>query len=140
VLDLLVKGAEGKPRFTTRTWEDAKRECEQLAEKIQDEQSFLRTARIWSEDIAYKGRGGDRGFLHQEENGVDPSLTETAFALPLLQLSQPVRAADGYHLLMAVDERPAPPKERMLEHVREDLASQFLNRLVDAAEIEYLEP
>jgi hypothetical protein len=77
--------------------------------------------------------------VYQEHEGLDAALTETVFALPLGKLSPPVRASDGYHLLLAVDEAPAPPKGRILERVREDVSKQFLNRLVDEAAIEYLE-
>jgi hypothetical protein len=136
VLELLVRGAEGKSRLTRRSYAEAETECRRLAERITGEDTFNMTARLFSEDTRSRNQGGDLGFVHRLQPGLERVITEAAFDLPLSTLSAPLRTQHGYHLVMAVAEQPAPAVDEILQAMGREKADDFLRKIVDEAKLE----
>lgn len=75
----------------------------EIREEIVDGTStFASAAQTYSEDTS-ASEGGDLGFFDRERM-VD-EFTEAAFALPVGEVSEPVRTPFGYHLIQVTDER-----------------------------------
>jgi peptidyl-prolyl cis-trans isomerase D len=72
-------------------------------------QSFEEAARVYSEDTS-SDSGGDLGFF--DRNRMVEPFTESAFALAVSEVSQPVKTQFGYHLIECIDEKLDDSGER----------------------------
>jgi peptidylprolyl isomerase len=102
--------------------EKAKKKLDDLAKKLKSKGAdFAAIARTESEDAQTAGRGGEIGWLTEEQ--MVGGIRSAATALAKDAVSEPVRLDDGWHVLKLLDSRPAGP--RPLADVREALVSQL---------------
>jgi peptidyl-prolyl cis-trans isomerase D len=64
--------------------------------------TFANAAQTYSEDTS-AAEGGDLGFL--DRNRMVQEFTDVAFALPVGEVSEPVKTPFGYHLIQVTDEK-----------------------------------
>ena len=113
VLAKVAPGADDGP---------ARQKIEQAKARLAKGEDFAKVARDLSDDAATKDRGGEIGFV--SEGLFDDAFAKAALALEKGQVSEPVRSANGWHLLQAEDVVPA--KKISLDDARETLARELL--------------
>ncbi len=80
------------------TEEEALKKCQDLRAKIVAGAKFAELAQTESDDVGSGQNGGDLDtFGH---GAMVPEFEKAAFALPVGQVSEPVRSAFGYHLIL----------------------------------------
>ncbi len=78
----------------------------QLYREIKHGASFDSLARLYSDDIPTRERGGDLGFYSREN--IRPNLAEVIFNLPVDSVSEPLYQPYGYHIFEVTDRKPVP--------------------------------
>ncbi len=108
------------------TGDDAAVRLAAMREQIVSEQRSFAEMATESEDTASAESGGELGWLTRDD--LDPALTEAAFALPVGELSEPVKSPYGWHLLRVAEAEPAErqPLSAVAENIREALRAQQL--------------
>lgn len=88
---------------------DTKGEAETVADELRAGKDFSLLAKEVSRDRASRANGGDLGWI--EEGSMDPAFEGAAFALKSGQVSGPVAASDGYHIIKVIERRESstPP-------------------------------
>jgi peptidyl-prolyl cis-trans isomerase D len=117
---ILVALASGADADAERA---ALQKAQDLRQRIVDgKESFEAVAREASEDPGSAGQGGDLGWI--EPGLTDPAFEEALFALEAGAISEPVRGADGYHIIQAREVEPERGKS--FEEVREELRTEWI--------------
>lgn len=113
------------PNATTAEVKRASTTAEAIYKKLlEGNQSFSEAARAESEDPESAARGGDIGYLVR---GVAPKDFEAAaFALPVGEISKPLRTDAGFHIIRVAEKRAAEPPD--FERFKDDLA-KFLSQI-----------
>jgi peptidyl-prolyl cis-trans isomerase D len=93
-----------------------------IAAEAKSGKDFAALAKADSDDLGSKGQGGDLGWL--EKGVTDPAFESALFAMKKGEISDPVKTAEGYHVIELRDVRPE--KVRAFEEVKGDLAKQYL--------------
>ncbi|MBE5314113.1 MAG: SurA N-terminal domain-containing protein [Xanthomonadales bacterium] len=83
---------------------------------------FAALATELSEDPGSRGSGGDLGWL--ERGFTDPAFEEALFALSAGTLSEPVKSAEGWHVIQLREVRAEVAKP--FEEVREELRAEYV--------------
>jgi parvulin-like peptidyl-prolyl isomerase len=115
----------------------AENEARELREEIVGgEIDFAEAARLYSDDAGSRDQGGDLGTFDRQRM-VAP-FTEAAFALPVGEISEPIRTRFGYHLIEVLERVPGEDGEIAEIHARHILfkvepGSATLGALYDAA-------
>jgi peptidyl-prolyl cis-trans isomerase D len=86
--------------------------------------NFASLAKQYSEDAGSKEEGGDLGVV--EKDVFDPAFEQAFNKLQLGQVSEPVRAADGYHVILYRENIPG--EVRPFEQVRAELETTYFER------------
>lgn len=93
-----------------------------IAERARGEGAdFAAIARELSEDPGSKTAGGDLGWI--EPGLTDPAFESALFALEAGAVSEPVKSAEGWHVIQLREVRAG--KERPFEDVRAELEAEF---------------
>lgn len=111
--------------------------AEALRARILAGESFADVATETSADDATATEGGDLGWFWAENSRYDQDFTTAAFALAVGEVSEPVKSAAGYHLILVeeVDEaREVDATE--LERRRGDAFTAWLDAQLAAATVE----
>ena len=105
----------------TATDEAAKTQIDDIAARIKGGEDFAEVAKGVSQDGSAKD-GGDLGWF--ERGRMVPEFEEAAFALKVGEVSEPVRSAFGWHLIMLEDraEADSTPLAEVEDDVRKSLA------------------
>jgi parvulin-like peptidyl-prolyl isomerase len=135
------------PAADRSTWNLARLEAEEISSQVADGGGPL--AEVAAEQIdavpdKYRNEVGDLGFVHK--GSLLRELEETAFALELGQVSQPVRSIYGYHLVQVLVIKPPKPldysevRDAVLQRImtgrRAAAIESFETEQLAAAEIE----
>jgi peptidyl-prolyl cis-trans isomerase D len=83
---------------------------------------FAAIAREQSEDPGSKNTGGDLGWL--ERGFTDAAFEEALFAMEAGTLSEPVKSAEGWHVIQLREVRPEVAKP--FDEVREELRAEYV--------------
>jgi peptidyl-prolyl cis-trans isomerase D len=83
---------------------------------------FAALAREHSEDVGSKAAGGDLGWI--ETGLTDPAFESALFAMQAGSISEPVKSAEGWHVIQLREVRPGDIKP--FEAVREELLAEYL--------------
>ena len=101
----------------------AQEKAQSLVEKARaDKVDFAALARENSEDSGSKAAGGDLGWL--ERGLTDPAFETALFTMEANAISEPVKSADGWHVIQLREVRAE--KRKQFVDVREDLQREFL--------------
>ncbi len=101
--------------------EEVKAKAEQVLKDIKAGGDFAALAKKYSEDEATAKLGGDLDFFPKGK--LAPEIDEAAFKLQPGEVSDLVKAADGYHILKVTDRKPAAT--RPLDEVRPQIVDQL---------------
>jgi peptidyl-prolyl cis-trans isomerase D len=123
---------------TEEDWERIKTEAELIKAKIDEGDDFTELAQAYSEDATAKS-GGDVGWFGKDQ--MVKEFEETAFALEIGQVSEPVRTEFGWHIIKVDDRKKDKDGEQVkashiLLKIRAsnetfDLAYRKCNRILD---------
>ena len=99
-------------------------ETEGVRQRILDGEAFEAVAKAVSKDPGSASQGGSLGEI--EKGIMDPAFEQSAFTLPVGELSRPVRSGFGYHLIQVEAITPAAvkPFDEVRQQLRSDLAKQ----------------
>jgi parvulin-like peptidyl-prolyl isomerase len=120
-----VKVAHVLIKTDTRPDAAARKMADDLARRARAGEDFARLAGQFSEDLGSKTRGGEIGWASAMPPTPDPKrtpspddavnmpqeLSGTALDLRFNQVSDPVKSADGYHIVKVLQEREYQPKD-----------------------------
>ena len=113
-----------------------------IVERLNRGDDFSTLAREKSEDRS-AGNGGDLGYFQRGE--MTKSFEEAAFALPVGEISPPVKSEFGWHIIKVEDKRmtPIPSFEELKDRIKSDLVQQksldIADKLRAGAKIEVLD-
>jgi peptidyl-prolyl cis-trans isomerase D len=93
-----------------------------IAAEARSGKDFAALAKADSDDLGSKAQGGDLGWL--EKGVTDPAFENALFAMNKGDISDPVKTAEGYHVIELRDVRPE--QVRSFDEVKGDLAKQYL--------------
>jgi parvulin-like peptidyl-prolyl isomerase len=124
-------------------------QARQLRQQLLNGATFAELAKETFRDSTLRENGGDLGYVSYFD--LDPALADSAFSLPVHQLSQPVASRWGYHLLQVEDRRQRifagqseyeqirAKLERQLRRRKEqERAGRFVTRFTDPLQIQML--
>lgn len=138
---LLLRSHEEKKDDLDLTFDEADAELRKLLERMESAEDFMDLAADYSEDEHSRRRKGMVGWVHLEEEGVAPALSQAAFDAPGKGIFGPLKIVDdnpfaplsGMALLLVTDVRESPtePEFRSLvrrgQHMR--LRQEFLKEI-----------
>jgi parvulin-like peptidyl-prolyl isomerase len=101
---------------------EALAKAREIRQKIVEGADFADLARAESSDASSASKGGNLGFLKHGQ--AVPSFEDALFALPVGELSQPVKTTFGYHIIKVEEKKPA----RTFEEVRPELEKNLENK------------
>lgn len=117
---ILVKVA---PDADAAAQQAAQKKTQELVEKARAEGAdFAALAKENSDDPGSRATGGDLGWL--EKGITDPAFEAALFALEAGKISDPVKSADGWHVIQLREVRPSSVKP--FEEVRGELEAEEL--------------
>tara|TARA_B100001248_G_C27399150_1_gene468468 strand:+ start:4612 stop:6111 length:1500 start_codon:yes stop_codon:yes gene_type:complete len=99
----------------------ANKKAKELRDEL-NQQNFADKAKEISEDPGTKKRGGDLGYFAR--GAMVPEFEQTAFSMKVGEISEPVKTAFGYHLLLLEDKKSA--KEVRFADVEEKVTKAYL--------------
>jgi peptidyl-prolyl cis-trans isomerase C len=106
-----MPGAEGKPELTE---EQALAKAQEIRKKLVAGADFAAVAKTDSDDTGSAAQGGDLGeFRH---GMMVPPFEQSAFALKIGEISEPVKSPFGYHIIVVQEH-----KAKTLAEVRPDI-------------------
>lgn len=109
-------------KATSNQWLAAEARAYEIEEVLDTGEDFALLAENYSEDPSTKYQGGDLGLFARGQ--MDPEFEREAFALPVGEVSEPVKTVFGYHIIK-VDARIAA-KAKALEEVREEIKKRLV--------------
>ena len=122
---------------------EARRKIDLIKERLNNGADFAELAQAHSNDIS-ASKGGDLGWLNLGETV--PEFEKAMNALPLKQVSEPVRSPFGWHLIL-VDERRTTEggkeqlrlaaRQALRERKSDEAYQDWLRQLRDRAYVEY---
>ncbi len=136
------------PRKLRKAEQKAKKKALAILKELKEGADFVEFAKSQSQDEASKNRGGNLGIFGRGR--MVPEFEEVAFALPLGELSDPVKTEFGYHIIKVTQHNPERYKPldievknqiRRQERTRREreVGQAYVDSVRDAAEYLYNE-
>jgi len=120
--------APARPGQKDLTDEEALAKAQDIRKKLVDGADFAATAKAESDDVGSGSKGGSLGtFGHGQ---MVPPFEKAAFALPLNQISEPVKSQFGYHVIK-VEERTSKTFEQAKPDLEKQLGPQLTREALD---------
>ena len=114
---------------TELTEAEALAKAQQIREKILQGADFADLAHAESSDAVSAAKGGDLGFIKHGQTM--PSFEEALFALPVGEVSQPVKTTLGYHLIKAEERKPAKTFEELRPELEKNAENEADRKFLD---------
>ena len=128
----LIRPAEILLRLSTRASSKEQNRIAQRADSIwralQAGADFATLARKVSEDEQTAVQGGDMGWIQPHQSFVE--FEQAAYALQTGELSRPVLAPDGYHIILMKERKQLEPFEVLKDNLVRSLQQQRLKQAV----------
>jgi peptidyl-prolyl cis-trans isomerase SurA len=107
---------------------EAKRKLAMLEDRLNAGADFTQLAMDYSEDPT-AAAGGDLGFIPESSlNSSDPTLKKTVLAMRPGEVSRPIVAKDGYHILKLLSKEPAGQHQLSDPQVQQQVRELLRNR------------
>ena len=103
--------------------------AEAIEKELKAGKDFATLAKADSDDLGSKAQGGDLGWL--EKGVTDPAFESALFAMKKGDVSEPVKSADGYHIIWLRDVKPQAV--RSFDEVKTELAKKYVDEQRDHA-------
>jgi peptidyl-prolyl cis-trans isomerase D len=116
--------------------EAALKKIKGIRAKIKAEGDFATLAKKESQDETSAAKGGDLGFFNK--HSLAPQIEKVAEQLQPGQVSQPIRTAQGYHLIFLVEKKPevqlefSAVKDKIIKHLVEEKAKKKISSEANA--------
>jgi hypothetical protein len=130
---IILKAAIYKNELAPRTFDEADAELETLRARVEGAEDFARLARMHSEELASRERGGDIGFVTRRSPGVPAEIRSAVFSVldkedgPVHgRIVGPFRMQGGSVLACLRERRPKPTWEEMSGHVHRELRRSLI--------------
>lgn len=106
--------------------------AQEVMDKLKAGEDFAKLAGEYSTDDGSKDQGGDLGYFGLGD--MVPEFEGVAFALPVGELSDPVKSDYGYHIIKVTEKKEAKPAayENSKDRVRDAIMAEKLPALYDA--------
>src|ERR1035441_6434823 len=108
---------------------EALAKAQEIRQKLVQGANFAELARTESNDVGSSSKGGDLGFLKHGQTV--PSFEDAAFALPDGELSQPVNAPYGDHLIRVEERKPTRTYEDLRPELEKTLGTEASRKFVE---------
>lgn len=129
VSHILIKASqEDAPDKTA----DAEKRANDIHEKIVAGSDFFEVAKEASEDKLSAENGGDLGLISPGD--MDPAFEKALFSLSADSISEPVKTAQGYHILKLTEVKPA--KAKSFDEAKADVEKEYRQREAEQILIE----
>jgi peptidylprolyl isomerase len=116
--------------------DEARKKITELSAKLgKSGAEFAKLAKEYSAHKASADKGGDLGWFSEEQ--MVPEMRRAVAGLNKGEVSQPIKSAEGWHLVKLLDKKPAGP--RPLADIRANLVVAMRNRKAQELERAYLE-
>lgn len=125
-----MKGSQApmQPGSKDLTEEEALAKARELRKKIADGGDFAELAKTESDDPGSGQNGGDLGTVRR--GSMVPSFEQAAFALPVGQVSEPVKTNFGYHLIK-VEQKEDPKFEDQRAEIERRMRPEMAQKAVE---------
>lgn len=133
---IFVRALEEPNALITKDFAAATAQLEKARKRIVDGEEFDTVARIETEDTGGKVRGGDRGLCFRRQPGLPEEVLAAAFAMQEGELSQPIRAEEGVHLVKVLEVEPVPPDAVVMARLREQRIDELTRTIFEQAKLE----
>ena len=128
---IFLPAAEGQAKA-----DEARKKIAELSAKLgKSGAEFAKLAKEYSAHKASADKGGDLGWFSEEQ--MVPEMRRAVAELNKGEVSQPIKSAEGWHLVKLLDKKPAGP--RALADIRANLVVAMRNRKAQELERAYLE-
>lgn len=117
-----------KPNEKDLTMEEALAKAQDLRKQILAGADFAALAKTESDDAGTAVRGGDLGTFRKGQ--MVPAFDQAAFAVPVGQVSEPIKTQFGYHLIK-ITSRTSKPFDEAKAQIEKDLKPQMTREAVD---------
>ncbi len=117
-----------QPGSKDLTEEEALAKARDLRKKIADGGDFAELAKTESDDPGSGQNGGDLGTVRR--GSMAPSFEQAAFALPVGQVSEPVKTNFGYHLIK-VEQKEDPKFEDLRAEIERRMRPEMAQKAVE---------
>ncbi len=107
--------------------QSASRKIEEIRDELEAGADFAELAQKYSQDVGTRDLGGELGWIQKGAGPYGSAFEEAVFSLGIDQLSEPVRTAEGFHLLQVLDLR-STSLEDVKERVESDYSSEEQER------------
>lgn len=133
-----VMGKDGKPIGTPPNMEaldaEALKKAKEAKAKLDAGTPWQEVVDTYSDDKATKAKGGEIGQLSRGDRRVSRldwnALVEAAFKMKAGEVSEPIKAKDGYHIVKLLKEATVAPFEEVANSIKFKLRSQVKNELL----------
>ena len=113
---------------------DKQAQAQRILERARKGEDFAKLARELSDDPATRGEGGDLGYFGRDM--LPKPIEEIVFAMNVGDISGPVRADRGFHVIKLVDRRIKEAKP--LDEVKDDIRMQLRQKEMERQTKTYL--
>jgi peptidyl-prolyl cis-trans isomerase SurA len=128
----LIRPAEIFLRLSTRASSKEQDRIAQRADSIwralQAGADFATLARKVSEDKQTAVQGGDKGWMQPQQSFVE--FEQAAYALQVGELSRPILAPDGYHIILMKERKQLEPFDVLKDELLRSIRQQHLKQAV----------
>ncbi|MBL8755681.1 MAG: peptidyl-prolyl cis-trans isomerase [Planctomycetes bacterium] len=132
---IFTRATETPNGLITKTFDEARQHLEGVRARLAKEK-FDTVARIESDHNSTKLQGGDAGWHRQKSEKLPKAIVAAAFALPVGEVSMPLRTDDGYCLVKTIDVEPDPDDATLMARLREAKGIELGKQLLDEAKVE----
>ena len=101
---------------------DIQKPLEQIRQQLRAGKPFAAVAKVFSEDAGTKSLGGELGWI--QRGMLPPELEKVVFAVPVQQLSAPVKGPEGWHVFLVEESRGGT--EQPFAAVKEAIAKKLM--------------
>jgi peptidyl-prolyl cis-trans isomerase C len=101
----------------------------EIRQKIVHGADFAELARVESDDMGTSSKGGDLGLVKRGQ--IPPSFEDAAFALPVGELSEPIKTPYGYHLIRVEERKPTKTFDELRPELEKNLQNETSRKFVE---------
>ncbi len=106
--------------------ENAKKQAEEIIEKLKNGEDFSELAKEYSTDESSKENGGDLGYFNTGD--MVEEFEQAAYALDVNEYTtEPVKTTYGYHIIMKTGQKEKPSYEKSKDTIIEKLVEEKKN-------------
>jgi peptidyl-prolyl cis-trans isomerase C len=121
-----------KPNEKDLTEDEALAKAQDIRKKIMDGADFATLAKAESDDTGSATKGGELGSFKRGQ--MVPQFDQAAFALPVGQISEPVKTPFGYHLIK-ITSRASKPFDEAKAQIEKDLKPKMTKETLEQLKV-----